>query len=205
MSGFDREAPVRSSSGRRLLIVGAVALAVAAAAVLAFSLLADRWLSDSGKRERECCWKSGVTPAWMAERFDIRIPENAQDRRAGYKVGERHDSGLLSFTLPTGDATAYLAPSTPKGTRLIRNHHPRDKDYQRADGFAHLQLPEPETLVDGLLTGNFCPGAAAVDADSEVGDCLELFSHEFTPGITRIYLRSTMEPGLTSAPFPSGK
>ncbi|MFB7369121.1 hypothetical protein ACFC0D_04700 [Streptomyces sp. NPDC056222] len=204
MSGTDRETRTGSSSNRRLLTVGAVVLAVAATAVLAFSLLADRWLSDSQKRERECCWKSGATPAWMAEQFDIRIPENAEDRRAGYKTGERYDSGLLSFTLPTQEATAYLAPSIPKGTRLIRNHHPQGKDYERADGFAHLQLPEPETLVDGLLRGDLCPGAESVDVGSDVGDCLELFSHEFTPGITRIYLRATIEPGLTPPPAPSG-
>ncbi|MET9654731.1 hypothetical protein ABZZ44_31275 [Streptomyces sp. NPDC006460] len=205
MSSVEDKAAGTSPAGRRAAVVVAVLLAVAGAVVVSFALLADRWLSGSAASEKECCWAAGATPAWTSERLGLPIPAGAADRRAGYKSGERYDTGLLSFTLPTREATAYLAPLTPKGTRLIRNTEPRGADFSRADGFAHLGLPEPETLVEGLLHGDACPGAATVPddadpADIDPGRCAEVYAHEVTPGTTRLYLRSTFESGRTPPP-----
>ncbi|MEU1228461.1 hypothetical protein [Streptomyces sp. NPDC005828] len=185
---------------RRLLVAAAGVVGVVVVAVGAFYLLADKWLSDSAREEKDCCWEAGATPSWMSEQIGLRVPENAADRRAGYKVGERYDTGLLSFTLPALEAKAYLAPLTPKGARMIRNLEPEPANYRPAAGFAHLGLPEPETLVDGMLMGGFCPDNVDSPDAEHLSYCVKVFSHEYTPGTTRIYLRSTIEPGLTPPP-----
>ena len=200
MSGVDSVRPGGSHLRRRLLVAAAGIVAVVVVAVGAFYLLADKWLTDSVEKEKECCWEAGATPAWMSEQIGLRVPGNAADRRAGYKVGERYDTGLLSFTLPAIEATAYLAPLTPKGTRMIRNLEPEPANYRPAAGFAHLGLPEPETLVNGLLKGGFCPDNVDSPDAEHLAYCVKVFSHEYTPGMTRIYLRSTIEPGLTPPP-----
>ncbi|MFF3837590.1 hypothetical protein [Streptomyces sp. NPDC001930] len=113
------------------------------------------------------------------------------------KVGERYDTGLLSFTLPTREAKEYLAPLTPEGARMIRNAEPEPAGHRPAAGFTHLGLPEPETLVDGMLTGGFCPDNVDSPDAEHLAHCVKVFSHEYAPGTTRIHLRSTIEPGLT--------
>ncbi|MEU8518066.1 hypothetical protein [Streptomyces sp. NPDC048577] len=167
----------------------------------AFHPLAGKRLSDSARKEKGCCWETGATPAWMSRQIGLRVPENAADRRAGYKVGERYDTGLLSFALPTLEAKAYLAPLTPKGARMLRNVEPEPADYRPAAGFTHLSLPEPETLVDGMLMGGFCPDNVDSPDTEHLAYRVKVFSHEYTPGTTRIHLRSTIVPGLTPPPW----
>ncbi|WP_314616331.1 hypothetical protein [Streptomyces stackebrandtii] len=197
---MDSVRPGGSRLRRRLLVAAAGVVAVVVVAVGAFYLLADKWLSDSVEKEKECCWEAGATPAWMSDQIGLRVPGNAADRRAGYKVGERYDTGLLSFTLPAIEAKTYLAPLTPKGARMIRNLEPEPANYRPAAGFAHLGLPEPETLFNGLLMGGFCPDNVDSPNAEHLAYCVKVFSHEYTPGMTRIYLRSTIEPGLTPPP-----
>ncbi|WP_237749496.1 hypothetical protein [Streptomyces sp. SS] len=200
MSAAHTPRPAVSRRRRRLLVTFAALVGAAAVTVGAFSLLADKWLSDSAAKAKDCCWEAGATPAWMSDRIGLRIPANATDRRAGYKVGERYDTGLLSFTLPTPDATAYLAPLTPAGARMIPNPEPEPPGYRPAAGFTHLGLPEPETLVTGTLMGGFCPDTVHSPDTEHLTYCVQVFSHEPTPGTTRLYLRSTIEPGLTPPP-----
>ncbi|MFF3733948.1 hypothetical protein ACFYXM_27495 [Streptomyces sp. NPDC002476] len=193
---------------RRLLIVVALAFAACAAcaAVLigVFAWAVDDVETDLLDQEMNCCWEAGATPAWMSGQLGIRIPEAASDRRAGYKVGERHDTGLLSFVLPSKEAETYTGRLLPEDTTLIGNFHPKEKDYRPAAAFSHLGLAEPETLVRGLRQVSLCPD----DLDSPEGTylrrCVDLFAHEFRPGTTRVYVRSTIEPGVTPPPASPG-
>ncbi|MEU9847457.1 hypothetical protein [Streptomyces sp. NPDC047985] len=190
---------------RRLLIVVALAFAACVAALIGvFAWAVDDVESDLLDREMNCCWEAGATPAWMSGQLGIRIPEAASDRRAGYKVGERHDTGLLSFVLPSKEADAYTGRLLPEDTRMIGNFHPKEKGYRPAAAFSHLGLAEPETLVQGLRKVSLCPD----DLDSPEGKrlrrCVDLFAHEFSPGTTRIYVRSTIEPTVTPSPASSG-
>ncbi|MEU9763323.1 hypothetical protein AB0D98_27140 [Streptomyces sp. NPDC047987] len=190
---------------RRLLIVVALAFAACVAALIGvFAWAVDDVESDLLDREMNCCWEAGATPAWMSGQLGIRIPEAASDRRAGYKVGERHDTGLLSFVLPSKEADAYTGRLLPEDTRMIGNFHPKEKGYRPAAAFSHLGLAEPETLVQGLRKVSLCPD----DLDSPEGKhlrrCVDLFAHEFSPGTTRIYVRSTIEPTVTPPPASSG-
>ncbi|GAA2946162.1 hypothetical protein ACFPN0_23190 [Kitasatospora cinereorecta] len=135
----------------------------------------------------------------------IRIPATASDRRAGYKVGERYDTGLLSFVLPADDAETYTGRLIEDGTEMIKNFHPEEKDYRPAAAFGHLGLPEPETFVQGLRTISLCPDDLATSEGKYLQRCVDLFAHEFTPGTTRIYVRSTIEPSVTPPPAPASK
>ncbi|MEU6633358.1 hypothetical protein ABZ905_34525 [Streptomyces parvus] len=86
---------------------------------------------------------------------------------------------------------------------MIGNSHPEEKDYRPAAAFGHLGLPEPETFVQGLRKASLCPDDLASPEGKYLQRCIDLFAHEFTPGTTRIYVRSTIEPSIT--PPPAGK
>ncbi len=194
------------SARRRVRVLGVVVLAViacVAAAVGGFAYLADEVSSDRTDEEMNCCWESGATPAWMSEKIGIRIPKAASDRRAGYKTGSRHDTGLLVFTLPSQEANEYTSRLIRPGTKMIRNFHPEEKDYRPAAAFAHLELPEPEIFVEGLRRVSLCPDDLKTPEGQYLRRCVDLFAHEFKPGSTRIYVRSTIEPGLTPPPATS--
>ncbi|MFB7912379.1 hypothetical protein [Streptomyces sp. NPDC056061] len=195
----------RPKHRRRLLVVITLAFVTCATVLVGtFAWIVDDVDSDLLDREMTCCWEEGATPVWMSGQMGVRIPEAASDRRAGYKVGERHDTGLLSFVLPSEEAEAYTGRLLPEGTRMIGNFRPKQKDYRPAAAFSHLGLAEPETLVRGLRQVSLYPD----DLDSPEGKhlrrCVDLFAHEFRPGTTRIYVRSTIEPAVTPPPASPG-
>lgn len=83
---------------------------------------------------------------------------------------------------------------------MIDNSHPKAKDYRPAAAFGHLALPEPETFVQGLRKTSLCPDDLTTPEGKYLQRCVDLFAHEFTPGTTRIYVRSTIEPSVTPPP-----
>ncbi|WP_413752737.1 hypothetical protein NRF20_15160 [Streptomyces sp. R-74717] len=182
-----------------LVFVTCVAAAIGVAACVA-----DDVSSDQSDQEMNCCWEDGATPVWMSGQMGIRIPEAASDRRAGYKVGQRYDTGLLSFVLPSEEAEAYTGRLVRKGTKMIGNFHPEKKDYRPAAAFAHLGLAEPETIVQGLQKTSLCPDDLESPEGKYLRRCIDLFAHEFGPGTTRIYVRSTIEPAVTPPPASPG-
>ncbi|WP_127468974.1 hypothetical protein [Streptomyces sp. B27] len=196
----DGEQPVRR---RRTSIVSVIALALlacVAATVGVVSCAADHVSSDLTDQEMTCCWEDGATPAWMSVQLGIRIPEGASDRRAGYKVGQRFDTGLLSFVLPSEEAETYTGRLIEEGTVMSENRHPKEKGYRPAAAFGHLGLPEPETFVQGLRKTSLCPDDLESPEGKYLQRCVDLFAHEFTAGTTRIYIRSTIEPSITPPP-----
>lgn len=130
----------------------------------------------------------------------IRIPEAASDRRAAYKVGQRYDTGLLSFVLPSDAAKRYTGRLVRNGTKMIGNSPPEKKDYRPPVAFGHLGLPEPETLVRGLRRSSLCPDELTTPEGKHLRRCVDLFAHELEAGITRIYVRSAIEPSVTPPP-----
>ncbi|MFJ6514744.1 hypothetical protein ACIQMO_14740 [Streptomyces sp. NPDC091406] len=198
------EQPVRRRC--RVPVAAVVALgflACVAATIGVVSWVADDVSSDLTDQEMTCCWEDGATPAWMSGQLGIRIPEGASDRRSGYKTGQRYDTGLLAFVLPSEDAERYTGRLIRSGTEMIGNAHPEEKGYRPAAAFGHLGLPEPETLVQGLRQTSLCPDDLASPEGKNLQRCVDLFTHEFTPGTTRIYVRSTIEPSVT--PPPAGQ
>ncbi|MFD4689578.1 hypothetical protein [Streptomyces sp. NPDC058463] len=194
------EPPVRRRRMSVAVVVVSVLLACVAAAIGLVSCAADDVSSDLSDQEMTCCWEDGATPAWMSGRLGIRIPDAASDRRAGYKTGQRYDTGLLSFVLPSEEAETYTGRLIQTGTKMIGNSHPKEKGYRPAAAFRHLGLPEPETLVQGLRKSSLCPDDLATPEGKYLQRCVDLFAHEFAPGTTRIYVRSTIEPSVTPPP-----
>ncbi|MDF9801510.1 hypothetical protein ACH4VQ_35580 [Streptomyces anulatus] len=192
--------PVRRRRVLVAVVVVAVLLACVATAIGVVSWVADDVSSDLTDQEMTCCWEDGATPAWMSDQLGIRIPEGASDRRSGYKTGQRYDTGLLSFVLPTEEAERYTGRLIRSGTEMIGNSHPEEKDYRPAAAFGHLGVPEPETFVQGLRKASLCPDDLASPEGKYLQRCVDLFAHEFTPGTTRIYVRSTIEPSITPPP-----
>ncbi|MFE9723046.1 hypothetical protein ACFYQ5_05490 [Streptomyces sp. NPDC005794] len=143
------EPPVRRRRMPVAVVVLSVLLACAAATIGVVSCVTEKVSSDLMDKEITCCWEDGATPAWMSDQMGIRIPDTASDRRAGYEVGERYDTGLLSFVLPADEAETYTGRFVEDGTRMIDNSHPKPKDYRPAAAFDHLGLPAPETFVKG--------------------------------------------------------
>ena len=208
MKSSSKIAPGEQPARRRMpvtVIVLSVLLACAAATIGVVSCVTEKVSSDLLDKEMTCCWEDGATPAWMSDQMGIRIPATASDRRASYKVGERYDTGLLSFVLPADDAETYTGRLIEDGTEMIKNFHPEKKDYRPAAAFGHLGLVEPETLVQGLRRISLCPDDLATPEGQYLQRCVDLFAHEFTPGTTRIYIRSTIEPSVTPPPAPASK
>ncbi|MFF2726979.1 hypothetical protein ACFVS9_03625 [Streptomyces sp. NPDC058008] len=197
------EPPVRRRRVPVAVVVLSVFLACVAATVGVVSCVAEKVSSDSSDKEMTCCWEEGATPAWMGTQMGIRIPDTASDRRAGYKTGERYDTGLLSFVLPAEEARTYTGRLVPDGTEMIANSRPEAKGYRPAAAFGHLGLPEPETFVRGLRKISLCPDGLTTPEGTHLQRCVDLFAHEFSPGTTRIYVRSTIEPSVT--PPPAGE
>ncbi|MFD3653613.1 hypothetical protein [Streptomyces sp. NPDC058620] len=160
----------------------------------------DRAESDLLAQEMNCCWEEGATPAWMSEQMGIRFPEQASDRRAGYKVGQRYDTGLLSFVLPSEEAQTYTDRLVPDDIKMSGNTLIKGKDYRPAATFTHLGLPEPETFIQDLRRTSLCPEGLDTPEGAQLQRCIDLFVHEYKPGTTRIYVRSTIEPSVTPPP-----
>ncbi|MFF3781484.1 hypothetical protein [Streptomyces sp. NPDC001933] len=192
---------------RRLPVAAVIVLAFVAcvaAAVGVVAHVADDASSDLSDQEMNCCWEEGATPAWMSKQMGIRIPEAASDRRAGYKAGQRYDTGLLSFVLPGKEADAYTRRLVRESTEMIGNSHPEKKGYRPAAAFSRLGLAEPETFVEGLRKTSLCPDELDSPEGKYLRRCIDLFAHEFRPATTRIYVRSTIEPAVTPPPVSPG-
>ncbi|MCX4674259.1 hypothetical protein OG413_02820 [Streptomyces sp. NBC_01433] len=198
------EQPARRRRVPVVAVVALVVLACVAAAIGVVAHVSDKVSSDLSEQEMTCCWEDGATPVWMSGQLGIRIPEAASDRRAGYKVGQRYDTGLLSFVLPSKEAGVYTDRLVREGTEMTGNSLPEKKDYRPAAAFAHLGLTEPETFVRGLRRTSLCPDELETPEGKYLQRCVDLFAHEFKPGTTRIYVRSTIEPSVTPPPASAG-
>ncbi|MFF1501818.1 hypothetical protein ACFVZR_18480 [Streptomyces sp. NPDC058316] len=160
----------RSRRRRGLPVVIALVFAACAAVVIGvFARAVDDVESDLSDQEMNCCWEKGATPAWMSEQMGLRVPEAASDRRAGYKAGQRFDTGLLSFVLPSKEAEAYTGRLVPEGTRMIKNFHPKEKDYRPAAAFSRLGLESRRRSCRGCDTSACAPMASTPPKASTFG------------------------------------
>lgn len=193
---------------RRRIVVGVVGLVLVVLGALGggiYYLLgpgADEMLAESESEKPK--WAGGITPGWMSEQVGLKVPGQATDRRAGYKITSRFDTGLLVFTLPRAEADAYLEPLHPEGSEWIPNGSlPGSKG--RPGEFEHLGLPEPESIVKGMLIGGFCPGDTKDPNGVGLKRCVDLYAHQYSGERTRIYVRSYFEPGTSPLPLaPTG-
>lgn len=176
-----------------MLVVVAAVVAVMSILAVGLSCMADAALSDAVEREKHCCWRKGATPAWTSGELGLRIPEEATDRRAAFKEGERLDTALLAFTLPDAEARAYLARVVPPEREMQPNLEPQEGGYPKTAPFSHLELPEPEKLTKGMRKVYLVPA----DTDSapegrHLRHAVTLYAHALASGRTRLYVRSVI-------------
>jgi hypothetical protein len=169
--GPAEDRPTRRRRRPIVLTVLLTLIACAAAAVGVVSWTSERVSSDLTDQEMTCCWEDGATPAWMSAQIGIRIPETASDHRAGYKVGQRYDTGLLSFVLRSDEAAAYTGRLIREGTRMSGNLHPEEQGYRPAAAFQHLGLAGAGNLRAGAAEDQHVPRRPR-DAGREVPSAL---------------------------------
>ncbi len=204
---------------RRWLAVGvAIGVLALASAVITAGWLLDRAADRAVEQAAEARWAEGVTPEWMSEQMGLDLPDTAQSPQAAYQVTSRFDTGLLTFTLTRSEAESYLKEHPPEGNKWLEPQPHSGKASVAPHDFAHLGLPEPETLKDGVRYGDVCPRAAkstgnpgvSKTPDSQYGvsdpygmsdeRCVEVYVHEFSPQRTRFYIRAHFEPGISPLP-----
>ncbi|MEU4110073.1 hypothetical protein [Streptomyces sp. NPDC027717] len=140
------------------------------------------------KQATDAHWAEGVTPEWMSAHMGLDLPRSARSPQAAYETTSRFDTGLLTFTLTRAEAEEYLTRYRPEGKWLM----PMPSQQAKAPhDFAHLNLPEPETLSPGMRHGDVCPDAE---------QCVTLYAHDYAPDRTRLYVRAHYEPGISPLP-----
>ncbi|KJY37719.1 hypothetical protein VR46_29965 [Streptomyces sp. NRRL S-444] len=150
--------------------------------------------------QKKCCWEQTATPEWVARTMGLQVPQTATDRRAGLHTNVQYDVALLAFTVPTTEADRLLQPLLREGAQMARNRHPEEPGYTRSDGFTHLGLPEPETLVEGMRITSVCPRDAKTPESDALRLCTKIHAHEFQPGTTRIYLWAGSDAPIEKPP-----
>ncbi|MFI1646577.1 hypothetical protein ACH4XT_06490 [Streptomyces avidinii] len=90
-------------------------------------------------------WVEGTTVEGVVQQLHLRLPAMASDARAAQQRRFQDDGLILAFTVPVGDVDAFLTqlkpeqPVQPRKTPFAGESEP---------GFAHLGLPEPDSLPD---------------------------------------------------------
>ncbi|TDC67820.1 hypothetical protein [Streptomyces hainanensis] len=126
-------------------------------------------------------WRTDATPAGVGERLGVPIPPSATDRRAAHQDGFQDDVLLLVFTLPTAELTTFLPALAPE-FELHQRREPLVQSLTPMAPFAHLDVPEPETLGD-VREGQVC-----APCEDQL-DYLEIAVHPLDDQDSRVYLR----------------
>ncbi|MFK0050119.1 hypothetical protein ACIQU4_39660 [Streptomyces sp. NPDC090741] len=185
---------------RRLAIGAWVFSGLCILGVLGMVLTGMYGLRYPTEDQKKCCWEQNATPEWVAKTMGLQVPQTATDRRAGLHTNVQYDVALLAFTVPTAEADRFLQPLLREGTQMARNRHPEEPGYTRSDGFTHLGLPEPETLVEGMRITSVCPHDAKTHESGALRLCTKIHTHEFQPGTTRVYLWAGSDAPIEKPP-----
>ncbi|WP_143662237.1 hypothetical protein [Streptomyces sp. Amel2xC10] len=57
--------------------------------------------------------------------------------------------------------------------------------------FTRLGLTEPETIASDLRKTSLCPEDTKTPEGRRLRSCVDIYAHDFAPGRTRIYVRSS--------------
>ncbi|GHF45768.1 hypothetical protein GCM10010218_28720 [Streptomyces mashuensis] len=119
--------------------------------------------------------------------MEITLPAGATDARAAVLRGWQDDVLMLAFTVPTERADAFVEGLSPE--RELKPKLPlkgaETKSSGDSTGFAHLGLPEPDTLKD-VRAGWVC-----LDCNKAHLDSLEVAVHRLDDRNSRVYLSGT--------------
>ncbi|MEU8546363.1 hypothetical protein AB0C81_05075 [Streptomyces roseoverticillatus] len=128
-------------------------------------------------------WLDGATPSAVAQQLHVTVPATATEAKAAHQKGFQDDGLLLAFVLPSSEVDGFvarLAPERPLRTR----QDPVAGAVKPTTPFAHLGLPEPETLP-GVREGQVC-----APCEGELNS-LGVAVVRAGEGTSRVYLRGT--------------
>ncbi|MFJ3201691.1 hypothetical protein [Streptomyces sp. NPDC086989] len=99
-------------------------------------------------------WEEGATVVSVAQTLQVQVPATATDARAARHKGFQDDGLILAFVLPTDEVDGFLDRLRPE--RPLRlGEKPWAGEGEPATPFAHLGLPEPESLAN-VREGQVC-------------------------------------------------
>jgi hypothetical protein len=127
-------------------------------------------------------WEKGVGFTQVAEQLGVTVPETATEGKGARQKGFQDDVLLLAFVLPDSAVDGFVDGLEPENELIQRKKAVASAtDLEPTAPFAHLGLPEPETL-DGVTAGPVCtPCAGELNS-------LEITVAPLGGGSSRIYL-----------------
>ncbi|MEV5379283.1 hypothetical protein [Streptomyces nondiastaticus] len=128
-------------------------------------------------------WLDDAAPPAVARQLHVTVPATATEVKAAHQKGFQDDGLLLAFVLPSSEVDGFvarLAPERPLRTR----QEPVAGAVKPATPFAHLGLPEPESLP-GVREGQVC---APCRGDLNF---LQVAVARAGEGTARVYLRGS--------------
>jgi hypothetical protein len=113
--------------------------------------------ADAGSRtDTVPYWEKGVGFTQVAEQLGVTVPQSAMERKGARQKGFQDDALLLAFVLPKGEVDGFVDTLAPENELVHRKKAVASATaYEPTTPFAHLGLPEPETL-DDVRTGTVC-------------------------------------------------
>lgn len=99
-------------------------------------------------------WIDAATVESVAATLQVRIPPTATETKAAHQKGFQDDGLLLSFVLPADAVDGFLAQLQPERPLRLREQ-PFVGEGEATTPFAHLGLPEPDSLA-GVREGTVC-------------------------------------------------
>lgn len=92
-------------------------------------------------------WMEGVSVETVAQQLHVQIPASASEAKVAHQKGFQDDGLLLTFVLPSDAVDGFLAglkPQEPVTARAV----PFAGESTPVAPFAHLELPEPDSLPE---------------------------------------------------------
>ncbi|MEU2429195.1 hypothetical protein ABZ611_06675 [Streptomyces sp. NPDC007861] len=174
------QAQPRSRPRKRVVLaVGAALLCLTSAALSACT--ADLGSGTADRTGIVPQWDDKATPETVGRLMNIELPAKATDLRAALQNGFQDDGLLLTFTLPTSEAEAFLEQLHPEA-ELRQRDEPRENVVKPTAPFSHLGHPEPESLPD-IREGQVCAPCSG-DLNS-----LTVAVYRLDDSDSRVYLR----------------
>ncbi|MCF3106511.1 hypothetical protein IPZ58_33835 [Streptomyces roseoverticillatus] len=168
--------------GRRAALAGAVAVLAGLVAGCGGATAHDGARDAPRSPGRQVpYWLDDAAPPAVAQQLHVAVPAAATEVKAAHQKGFQDDGLLLAFVLPSGEVdgfVAQLAPERPLRTR----QEPVAGAVKPMTPFAHLGLPEPESLP-GVREGQVC---APCQGDLNF---LHVAVTRAGEGTSRVYLR----------------
>ncbi|SME94821.1 hypothetical protein SAMN02745830_00724 [Streptomyces sp. Amel2xC10] len=87
---------------------------------------------------------------------------------------------------------AVFGVASPSSAEVVTPSSPQQFFSSAGDApFTRLGLTEPETIASDLRKTSLCPEDTKTPEGRRLRSCVDIYAHDFAPGRTRIYVRSS--------------